>query len=201
VRGGLLAALAVAPQADAATIYACVKKNSGATRIVGRTTRCRHGEQRLSWSVTGPAGKPGANGVNGANGAVAGFTATDASLLPLEEKSTVLVSKVVPPGSYIVSAKTALEAHSVIAAAAFAEWALLDTPGTSPALLGEPRDAAIWGTALTAVSEFNADATLPFAAGITSTVTSTIDIVCGVGATPVKAVFPQITAIQTSQNS
>jgi hypothetical protein len=66
--GTLLAAsLAVAPRADAATLYSCVKKN-GTARIFKRKPKCRKGETKLSWNVGGPAGKGGANGANGSNG-------------------------------------------------------------------------------------------------------------------------------------
>ena len=66
--GALLAALAVAPSADAATYYACVKKKSGAIRIVSRRTKCRRNEQKISFNSTGISGRNGANGRNGNNG-------------------------------------------------------------------------------------------------------------------------------------
>jgi hypothetical protein len=64
----LLAALAVAPQAEAATIYACVKKKSGSARIVSKKAKCKKGESKLSWNSEGPAGRNGVNGANGSNG-------------------------------------------------------------------------------------------------------------------------------------
>jgi hypothetical protein len=64
----LTVALAAAPQADAATIYACVKKKSGGVRIVSRTAKCKKSELKLSWSTTGKTGARGTNGTNGANG-------------------------------------------------------------------------------------------------------------------------------------
>jgi hypothetical protein len=79
-----LAALLAAPRADAATIYACFKKRTGAFRIVGKRSICRRGERKLSWNLVGPqgpsgpggaTGPPGSNGVNGVNG-VTGFTST-----------------------------------------------------------------------------------------------------------------------------
>jgi hypothetical protein len=66
--GALFAALAVAPSADAATYYACVKKKSGAFRIVSRRTKCRRNEQKISFNSTGISGRNGANGRNGNNG-------------------------------------------------------------------------------------------------------------------------------------
>jgi len=63
----LLAALATASQAGAATYYACVKKN-GSARIYSKKPKCRRGESKLSWNNVGPAGRNGLNGANGANG-------------------------------------------------------------------------------------------------------------------------------------
>ncbi|HEX3434213.1 MAG TPA: hypothetical protein VHT25_09150 [Solirubrobacteraceae bacterium] len=65
----LTAAFAVVPQADAATLYACVKKEGGAMRLVSARAKCRRGvERRVSWNTSGPAGRNGANGANGKNG-------------------------------------------------------------------------------------------------------------------------------------
>ena len=66
--GALLAALGVAPSAQAATYYACVSKKSGAIRIVGRRSKCRKGEKKISLSSEGAPGKNGLNGKNGTNG-------------------------------------------------------------------------------------------------------------------------------------
>ncbi|MHB8233863.1 MAG: hypothetical protein ACYDHT_04345 [Solirubrobacteraceae bacterium] len=69
----LTLAFATAPQANADTLFACVKKEGGAMRLVGARTKCRRRiERKVSWNITGPAGKNGAtgkSGVNGANGA------------------------------------------------------------------------------------------------------------------------------------
>lgn len=64
----LLGAFAAAPQANAATIYACVKKKTGLGRYVSKKTKCKKGETKLSWNSQGIAGKNGTNGINGANG-------------------------------------------------------------------------------------------------------------------------------------
>ena len=63
-----LVALASAPQAEAGTIYACVKKKTGAARFVTKAAKCRKGETRLTWNTQGPAGNNGAKGLNGING-------------------------------------------------------------------------------------------------------------------------------------
>jgi hypothetical protein len=76
-----LAGLLAAPHADAATIYACFKRRTGAFRIVGKRSICRRGERKLAWNLVGPqgpsgpsgaTGPPGSNGVNG----LTGFTST-----------------------------------------------------------------------------------------------------------------------------
>jgi hypothetical protein len=64
----MVAALAMAPQSQASTVYACVKKKSGTPRIVSKTTKCKKGEKKLSWGTQGPAGKNGATGATGAKG-------------------------------------------------------------------------------------------------------------------------------------
>jgi len=65
---GFVAALGAAPSAEAATYYACVSKKSGAIRMVGRRSKCRKGERKISLNSEGVAGKNGLNGKNGANG-------------------------------------------------------------------------------------------------------------------------------------
>jgi hypothetical protein len=64
----LLAVLATAPRANAATIYACYKKRGGTIRIVAAKSRCHHGEVKLAWNSEGAAGRNGSNGRNGKNG-------------------------------------------------------------------------------------------------------------------------------------
>jgi hypothetical protein len=59
----------VAQQSEAATFTACVKKKSGAVRLVSKTTKCKKGESRVSWGSAGPPGKDGAPGVQGVPGA------------------------------------------------------------------------------------------------------------------------------------
>ncbi|HWF31496.1 MAG TPA: hypothetical protein VG188_02950 [Solirubrobacteraceae bacterium] len=130
----LLSGLAAAPQAGAATLYACVKKKGGTARFVSARTNCRRGETKLSWNTqgvpgrngsngkngaagkngtngkNGADGKAGANGANGANGVSAGIG--DFSDSPFELTTTKLAIATlpsVPPGSYILLAKAQLE--------------------------------------------------------------------------------------------
>lgn len=60
----LTAAFAAAPQAEASSLFACVKK-SGNARIFSKKPKCKKGETKLSWNSQGPAGKNGVNGING----------------------------------------------------------------------------------------------------------------------------------------
>jgi collagen triple helix repeat protein len=72
VLGALAAAVAAGAAATGAgggRIYACVKKASGAVRIVGTASRCRDHERRLSWSDGATRGARGAPGIPGAPGA------------------------------------------------------------------------------------------------------------------------------------
>jgi hypothetical protein len=64
----VLIAVVAAPHADAATIYACVKK-SGSARLVSQKAKCKKKESKISWGTEGPAGPAGKNGANGTNGA------------------------------------------------------------------------------------------------------------------------------------
>jgi Collagen triple helix repeat (20 copies) len=71
----LFAPLAVAPGAQARTIWACVKQVGGAVHIVGVQTQCKKGEVKLSWTgaqgekgPTGPEGAKGTTGPAGVNG-------------------------------------------------------------------------------------------------------------------------------------
>jgi hypothetical protein len=63
----LVGSFAAASSASASTLFACVKK-SGSAHVFAKKPKCKKGEQKLSWSTTGPAGKNGGNGSNGANG-------------------------------------------------------------------------------------------------------------------------------------
>src|SRR6185312_11580262 len=60
-----------ASASEASTLYACVKKN-GSAHIFKKKPKCHHGESKLSWSTTGPAGTKGAPGAPGAPGAKGG---------------------------------------------------------------------------------------------------------------------------------
>jgi hypothetical protein len=124
----LLSGLALAPQAGASTLYACVKKHSGTARFVNARASCRRNERKIAWNTqgvpgrngrngkNGSAGKNGANGKDGANGAN-GKDGISAALvafsdspfeLPLSKHAVATLSNI-PPGNYIVTAKALLE--------------------------------------------------------------------------------------------
>lgn len=127
----LLSGLALAPQAGASTLYACVKKKTGTARFVNARTSCRRSERKISWNTQGVPGSAGAKGKNGANGrngsngkdgsngkegpsgkdgAGAGLVSFSDSPfeLPLSRHAVATLSNV-PPGNYIVTAKALLE--------------------------------------------------------------------------------------------
>ena len=51
----LVGSFAVVASASASTLYACVKK-SGSAHVFAKKPKCKKGEQKLSWSTSGPAG-------------------------------------------------------------------------------------------------------------------------------------------------
>lgn len=56
-------------RSDAASVIACVKKKSGATRIVSSSKSCRRGERRVKWNTRGLRGSRGRTGAGGPAGA------------------------------------------------------------------------------------------------------------------------------------
>jgi hypothetical protein len=213
-----LAALAV-PPARAATIYACVKKKTGAARIVSKRARCRRGETRLFWNVSGPAGTPGLNGrsgaggangasgANGANGAVAGFTAGGAGAPLAVEKETVVLSKVLPAGSYLVSAKVTIIGELNKAGRAVAFCLLADNPGTEYKKEEENLDLAVWLLPFQeeTATRFVGVLAQPLEAAVQATGPNVLSLVCieSKSTTPgakVIAGAPVINAVQTSHN-
>jgi hypothetical protein len=63
-----LLVLGLASAASATKIYTCVNKG-GPMRLVGAKAKCKHGERKVSWNTSGPAGAPGATGAAGSPGA------------------------------------------------------------------------------------------------------------------------------------
>ena len=187
VIAGMLTASAAAA---GGTIYACVKHTSGATRIVGAKSKCRHGEQKLSWAsagqkglagAPGPAGAPGAEGKAGANGAAGVFSSVSTPAQSLiEEQLTTAVSEVVPPGSYAVFSRTVLVSKNAKAAFVEAVCELVGQAGTAGTGLQTPIDSASWAGALgeKAPTSFLAEGTLSLQGVYTSAVTSTLELVC-----------------------
>jgi hypothetical protein len=185
------AAAVAAGSAQAASIHACVKPHSGVTRIVTAKARCRHGEKKLSWSTTGPQGKtgpaggPGAGGANGANGTGPAF-ATDATEVEVTTKSNVMLEKSVPPGSYVVSGSLILTAKAATAKFVDVFCLLGEDPGTSFTISeGEPSSVKVlsfvgWEVPLAqeSATEFDAVTTMPLAVAFTTSVTTTLGLVC-----------------------
>jgi hypothetical protein len=187
-----LACMSAVAGAQAAVIHACVKPKSGATRIVGAKAKCRHGEQKLSWNTSGPAGPkgvPGAPGAPGAAGAegkpgVAGagpvYSASAEGPTGLKGGAT-LVTKVLPPGSFAVSAKTLLIGQAETAAIYVQAVCFLgDAPGINTGAEPAVLDETGWLAALVKLTStnFSAEAASSLQGTLTSKVTSTVSLSC-----------------------
>jgi hypothetical protein len=215
-----IAALAAAPQAGAATIFACVNRHTGAARVFTHLPRCHRHETRIFWNTPGPAGRNGAtgktgaqgkqgtagkngtNGTNGTNGAVAGYSASNpASEDFTGKKEATILTKTVPAGSYIVSAKTVVSSTATAETRAAAVCELLD--GGPGAVV----DTAGWDTGLVeeVPGTFIGEATLSLEAAVTVKATTVLSLVCSdptsdPSGETLKAAASQIVAVETSQN-
>jgi hypothetical protein len=213
VAASALLALVLAPAASAAKIYTCVNDKSGAMRLVSAKTKCRHGERKLSWNTSGPAGAPGATGAAGSPGAPGtnGVGADYASftLGPTElAASEVVVTKTIPAGSYFVNAKTvigATDATTAVFVGVICE--LVDTSGTVGVVeLPQALDLGEWQQQLSNSfgTEYDAATTLAMQAQLTTTEATTLAMVCAAvnGSKEAKffAVASQLSALQTTAN-
>jgi hypothetical protein len=217
VAASALLALSLAPAASAAKIYTCANKG-GAIRLVSAKTKCKHGERKVSWNASGPAGAPGAAGSPGAagtpgapgtNGVGADFATYSfgPTLLSETEKGDVVVAKTIPAGSYLVSATTIVGAGKGTGAALMAVLCeIVDTPGT-PILVEFPSalDIAEWLQQLSiSGSEYAGASTLALQAQLTTTEPTTLALVCapieGAKEATVDAFGSSVSALQTSAN-
>lgn len=219
----LLASFAAAPQAGASTISVCVKKSSGAIRLITGKAKCKKGESKVSWNSRGPAGANGANGANGAsgangvngtngaNGAVGGFSVAQQQgafqELPLSEnpefpEEVEVLEKILPAGHYVITAKAELlgVGKSVGLAAAYCE--IYDANSK------EEVDLSEWGGYLSFLtgSEYFATSTVPMVAAVSASTPLKIEIWCASTANSatsgkVREQRAAIVAVQTSSNS
>lgn len=203
----LLVALSSAA-ASAATITACVATKTGVTRIVSAKAHCRRGERKLSWSTTGPAGKNGAAGANGANGAegkpgASGqgpvYATSDSESVKVGASETTLLTKTIPPGTYSISAKADVGSESATEAVALIICGVVDYPGTIPAGTAKDLDLSFLQAPLgkTGASKYAADMAVPFEATFSSTLTTTLALVCG-GSPSAVAGYTSLQALQVS---
>jgi hypothetical protein len=171
--------------AQASTIHACVKPKTGATRIVSAKAKCHHGEQKLSWSTTGPAGPQGSAGLQGSegkagtNGAGALFSASLGEN-ELKEGAGVTFTKAVPPGSYMIWAKSDLVAGSNKVGFEDSFCLLEDRPGTTNTGEAALLDEGAWAGELgeEEPGEFSGEVADSMQATLTSSVTSTLSVSC-----------------------
>jgi len=214
------ALLVLAPGASATTIYACVNKRTSAARIFTRKPRCRRNETRFVFGTQGPAGKNGANGKNGATGktgptgktgtegkagpggAVDGYSSSEPKSIEFTGKKEVtILTKTVPAGSYVVSAKTVVSSAATAGIKAAGVCELLDGgPGAE-------LDRSGWDAELAEVNpaSFIGEATLSLQAAVTVKATTALSLVCSdlspdEDAQTIAAASSQIAATQTTQN-
>lgn len=220
VAASALLALAVAPAASAAKIYTCVSKG-GAMKLVSAKTKCKHGERKVSWNASGPAGAPGAVGSPGAEGSPGapgtngvGADFASYSFGPTElaggENGDVVVSKTIPAGTYFVNANTvigAAGATTAVFAAVVCE--LVDSSGTvSIVEFPKALDIGEWLQQLSksesAGSEYEGATTIAMQTQLTTTEPTTLAMICGVieGSKEAKflAAASQLSALQTTAN-
>jgi hypothetical protein len=207
----LLAAFAAAPQAQAATIYACVKKKGGTARFVSKSAKCKKGESKISWNSEGPAGKNGASGASGAsgangkdgapgaNGAVAGYSVSQGAPINITGEEQLILSKTLPAGHYLVSAKVETAIAGKSAALVETKCELFD---------GVTLDASQWigVTSEFILSTFLATSTLPLQTVLDITKPTSIQVWCEtqlnkVTSGEVTASDGRLFAVQTSSNS
>jgi len=219
----LLLGLLMASQAQASTLYACVKKN-GSAHVYSKKPKCKKGESKLSWNTAGPAGKNGANGTNGANGAngvngangangaADGFSATGGEVeytAGTEGSPVTILSKSLPAGNFIVTGKTELLLSDNKAGGdAATTCKMIDIPtGGGTATI----DRSAWASLINVpfIIVDLAQTTLPFNMALSSPAhASTVSIVCYLtikeaagGTLTATANESRITAVQTTANS
>jgi hypothetical protein len=218
-----LTALTAAPQAGAATVYACVNRQTHTARIFTRLPVCRRHETRVAWNTQGPAGRNGAtgktgpagrtgppgktgisgtNGTDGANGAAAGYSASQpASVEFTGKKEVIILTKALLAGSYIVSAKTVVSSTAATAGVRAAVVCELLDGGPGAVL-----DTSGWDTGLVEDSgSFIGETTLALDAAVTLKATTVVSLACSdqspeATEPKVGASLSQIVAVETALN-
>lgn len=221
----LMTAFAATAEANATVIYACIAKTSGAARIVSKTAKCKKGESKLSWNAQGPAGatgetgttgatgkegsagkeggpgKEGTPGKNGTNGAVAGFSTVQSGAVSLGSEEELLVEKMLPAGSYLVSAKTEIKDQATSIGFVAVRCEIWDA--STKAELDEAEWAG--GVAEFASGKWGGAAALPLQAAITSTSPIELQVWCETTDNGASAVIGagdgKLMALETSSNS
>jgi hypothetical protein len=168
IAGVLLATLAIAPVAHAATFYACVKKKGGSIRLASRTARCKRGERKISFNSEGPPGRNGLNGRNGRNGSnglngingvngMAGFT----KVLPIgaTEEGTwaVAASTAKAPGSSAISFDIPLASAPVSNLIAKGASPTSTCPGRASAPAASPGNLCVYTSTSESIEEISLD--------------------------------------------
>ena len=173
-------------------IYGCYNKNGDSSlRIIDSTAQCKANEIALNFNQTGPQGLQGLQGLQGADGATgatgpAGANGTSEAYIARQTNPnarrinfpTVILSKNVPAGSYVINAKV---------------------EGTN--IDGSPRrfkcELSTGDISIASLNDFGETKILALQDTVTFDAPATINLICGVG-TPDDALADRfvITAIK-----
>jgi hypothetical protein len=200
--GGALAATSL----TAGTITVCVSKRGG---TLYKANGCKRQDASLTWDrrgprgLTGPRGPRGIRGITGANGAVQGFEATEANPVDFtgatSEAPQTILTRSLPPGNFIVNAKTiASETHPSGVTALLVACTLSDGAKSDRADAWLP-DTNIYTPTL-------GTTTLPLSIAVSSKAVSAVKLACWpqnitAGSQTFTAAHSVITAIQTTRNT
>lgn len=114
--GGAYAAISSIPGGDG-VIHSCYQSKGGGLRVVAAKKKCSRGEHALSWNQVGRPGRQGNQGIQGVQGVPGPSNAFEVArdVGPMNIGTTpVTVATLanLPPGSYVVSAKTEVNSPS-----------------------------------------------------------------------------------------
>ncbi|MGH2849100.1 MAG: hypothetical protein ACRDLP_00615 [Solirubrobacteraceae bacterium] len=155
--------------------------------------------------AAGSAGSSGAAGAAGTNGAVAGFVASHAAAIDFtagtSSSPTTILTKNLPAGDFVVSAKTALVASTTTSPTSGSY-----VNDTCQLADGSASDQAVWNTSFSSESllgTFSASDTLPLAISVSSASTNTVTLSCWLESSSgasfgTQAELSQIQAVQVS---
>lgn len=175
---------------------------TGATGLAGTTGATGPAGATGTAGVSGPTGVTGAAGATGPGGAVAGYSASATGVDFTGGTDTLIVSKSLPAGDYVLSGAATITAQSASASTPFVVTCTLSDTGSTSSDTSE--FAGI--TNMPVVIVFHSVFSLPFAVAVQTTGTSTAAITCtdalnGGNNYSAIATSATLTAVQTTTNS